>query len=363
MFLVSHSSAGGAQEIWANLAEGFSERGYDVVLAALYPFRATVRESAAHLPWNYIVPKRPSGPLAALGLLRALVARLRRDRPEIVFTAMPAANVLASIAARLAGCGTRVVTSHHSPAETHNPALNLVDGVAGSLKSVKAVVSVSNTVAASLDGKPAPYRQRRCTIYNALPPRIETLIESLAESHRPRRVRNRLIVATGRLAPQKNYPLLLRAAAHMPDATFKIVGNGPEEESLKSLAAELGIEDRVAFLGHRPREEAMAILADGDVFAQVSLFEGHSLALVEAAKLGLPLVVSDVPVQIEGITARDGTRCGLAVGTQDAEGLAATLRRLLDDPTEYARMAELSAKLGNEASYAAMVDAYEALVA
>ncbi|WP_165356444.1 glycosyltransferase family 4 protein [Sphingosinicella sp. BN140058] len=360
---MSHSSAGGAQEIWANLAEGFSERGYEVVLAALYPYRATVRESAAHLPWSYIVPKRPSGPLAAIGLLRALVARFRRDRPEIVFTAMPAANVLASIAARLAGSGTRVVTSHHSPVETHNPALNVIDGVAGSLKSVKAVVSVSNTVAASLDSKPAPYRQRRRTIHNALPPRIETLIESLAQARRPRVARTRTVVATGRLAPQKNYPLLLRAAAHLPDATFKIVGNGPEEAALKALAIELGVQGRVEFLGHRPREEAMAILADGDVFVQASLFEGHSLALVEAAKLGLPLVVSDVPVQIEGITARDGQRCGLAVSTQDPEGLAATLRRLLDDPAEYAQMAALSAKLGSEASYAAMLDAYEALVA
>lgn len=362
VFLVSHSSAGGAQEIWANLAEGFAERGYAVTLAALYPLRETVRESAAHLPWRYIVPKRPSGPISALALLRALVGYIRAERPAMIFTAMPAANVLASLAAQLARTGTRVVTSHHSPVETHNPAINAIDSFAGSLSSVKAVISVSDTVAASLDRKPSSYRNRRATIHNALPPRIEAHIATLASQRSTRTACGRSVIATGRLAKQKNYPLLLRAAAHMPDVTLTIVGNGPEEDSLRDLAAQLGVTDRVAFLGHLPREEALSVLADGDIFAQVSLFEGHSLALVEAAKLGLPLVVSDVPVQIEGITASDGTRCGTAIGAQDAEGLAAAIRGLLDDPQKYDDMAARSAMLGAEASYVNMLNRYEALV-
>ena len=148
----------------------------------------------------------------------------------------------------------------------------------------------------------------------------------------------------------------------MPDVTVTIVGNGPDEASLRDLAAQLGVTDRVAFLGHLPREEALAVLADGDIFAQVSLFEGHSLALVEAAKLGLPLVVSDVPVQIEGITASDGTRCGIAIGAQDAEGLAAAICGLLDDPRKYDELAARSAMLGAEASYVNMLNRYEALV-
>lgn len=362
IFLVSHSSAGGAQEIWSNLAEGFRDRGYDVQLMALYPFRSTVRETAAGLSWSYVVPERPKNPLAMLKMLRSLVAKLRSEEPAIVFTAMPAANVMAPIAAKLAGGSTKVVISHHSPAETHNPILNRVDGLMGSLSSTKAVVSVSNAVSSSLDRKPKAYRVKRKTIHNALPPRIEGLLADLAAQQAPRVARSRTVVATGRLAPQKNYPLLVRAAAHMKDVQIRVTGNGPLEAMLNDLAHKEGVDDRVHFLGHRPREEAMSVLASGDVFVQVSLFEGHSLGLIEAAKLGLPLVVSDVPVQIEGVTAKDGTRCGITVSPTDDVGLAREIMRLLDDPQHYALWAERARKLGEEATYAAMIEAYEELV-
>jgi glycosyltransferase involved in cell wall biosynthesis len=276
---------------------------------------------------------------------------------------MPAANVAASLATRVAGGPTRVITSHHSPVETHSKLLNRIDGIAGTLKSVKTVISVSDVVGTSLDGKPASYRAKRRTIKNALPPRIEALLDDLAARHAPRSARSRTVVATGRLHMQKNYPLLIRAAALMPDVTINIVGNGPDEEALRSLANDLGVQGRVHFLGHRPREEALAILAEGDIFAQVSLFEGHSLGLIEAARLGLPLVVSDVPVQIEGITAADGQSCGLTVGTGDAEALARSITLLLDDSVAYGTWANRARKLGSEATYEAMMAAYEELVA
>lgn len=360
-FMVSHSSAGGAQEIWVNLAEAFRARGEPVQLLALYPLRSTVRETPADLPWRYVVDRRPTTPLAMWRMLHALVRTIRRERPRAIITAMPAANVLAAIAARLAGGDTRVILSHHSPTDTHNPLLNRIDGLAGSLSSVGAVVSVSDSVAATLANKPAAYRAKRRTIHNALPPAIERLLAGLAAG-RAGRTPGRRVVATGRLAYQKNYPLLIRAAAHMRDVIIDIVGNGPDEAELKALAAELGVGDRVRFLGHHPRGEAMAILAEGDVFVQVSHFEGHSLALIEAAKLGLPLVVSDVPVQIEGITRADGTRCGVAVGTEDAVGLARAVTALLDDQAALDRAASQARSLGEEATFDAMVDAYHALV-
>jgi glycosyltransferase involved in cell wall biosynthesis len=363
IFLVSHSSAGGAQQIWSNLAEGFHERGEDVQLMALYPFRSTVRETPPDLPWTYVVDKRPTTPFAIIGMIRALITRLKAAGDVTVFTAMPAANVLAPVAAKLAGGRARVVISHHTPVDTYNPVLNRIDSVAGALSTTTAVVSVSEAVSDSCAAKPAGYRAKRKTIYNALPPKIETLLKVLADRYAPRVARGRKVVATGRLAPQKNYALLVEAARHMPDVTVDIAGNGPLEAELKALARDKGVNDRVHFLGHMPREEAMEVLAAGDVFAQVSLFEGHSLGLIEAAKLGLPLVVSDVPVQIEGITARDGTRCGIAVAPDDAEGLAREIRRLLDDPVHYAEWAGRAKRLGEEATYSAMLDAYAELVA
>lgn len=358
-FLVSHSSPGGAQEIMADLASGFRERGADVRMLALYPTDRAARDSP--FAWNHVVPRRPNRPWKVAGLFRALVRWMKAERPDLVVTALPAANVMAAAAARVAGLPGRVVVTHHSPVGTHHRAINAVDTVVGGMRSVRAVVSVSDAVAASLDGKPAGYRAKRRTIHNALPPAVERLIAGLADPAGRHRATGRRVVATGRLAAQKNYAQLIRAAAHLPDVTFDIVGAGPDEAELRGLAAQLGVTERVRFLGFHPRAEALRLLAAGDVFAQVSLFEGHSLALVEAAKLGMPLVVSDVPVQIEGITAGDGERCGIVVPLGDDAALARELARLLDDPAHYAHWAAAARKLATEATFERMMDAYAAL--
>lgn len=360
-FLVSHSSAGGVQEICANLAEGFLERGYASRLHALYPLRADIRATSPELPWNYIVPKRPSHPLALMALLAALIRFFRTEVPDILLTAMPAANVLAPIAARIAGARTRIFISHHSPVETHNPLLNWLDGLSGSLPNVAGIISVSNTVAQSLERKPDAYRRKRKTILNALPPRIETLIDRLKAERAPLPAGQRRVMATGRLASQKNYPVLIRAARHMPGVEIEIAGTGPDEAALKELAQELGVAERIRFLGHLPRETALARLSGANVFVQPSLFEGHSLALIEAARLELPLVVSDVPVQIEGVTAPDGDTCAQIVPVHDDRKLANALLAVLDPSAARDDWVRRARHLGDSARFSAMLDSYEAL--
>ncbi len=361
VFLVSHSSAGGAQEIWANLAESFLARGFRVTLSALYPYRAEIRETAEELPWRYILPRRPTSPLGAVRLVAAFIRFLRRERPDVVLSAMPAANVLGPIFGRLAGVSTRFITSHHSPAQTHHRLLDLADGVTGSFGNVQAVVSVSRAVGDSLAHKPRTYLAKRRTIHNALPPRIERQIETLAHMRSGRIADPPRLVATGRLARQKNYPVLLKAAARLPGVAIDIVGSGPDEAMLKEMALELGVANRVVFHGQTRRERALEILAAGDVFVQPSLFEGHSLGLIEAAKLGLPLVVSNVPVQLEGITSQAGERCGIAVDVHDDEALATAIEGVLEEGA-HRLWADRSKTLALEATFERMVLSYEALV-
>lgn len=362
VFLVSHSTSGGAQEIWANLAEGLRARGHQVMLAALYPGDSPAQKLAPPTTWTYAVPERPASLGAKLVMVRDLARLFDRFEADIVFTALPAANVLAPVAATLARRRVRVVISHHSPSDTYNRALNLVDGVTGSLPSVAHIVGVSEAVRRAHQGKLGAYRRKLKTIKNALPPDIEATIARLAEARRGRRT-TRQVVAIGRLAEQKNYPVLIRAAVHMPDVVVRIVGDGSEGPALKALAAELGVAERVQFLGFHSRTETLEILAGGDVFVQPSLFEGHSLALIEAAKLGMPLVVSDAQVQIEGVTAPDGSLCGAVAGVHDDRALAREILRLLDDPAQYAVAAGQASVLGAAATYDAMIRSYEQLMA
>nr|WP_236841970.1 glycosyltransferase [Bosea sp. PAMC 26642] len=359
--MVSHSSPGGAQEIWANIAEGFSELGFSAKLCALYPFQGKMVEAPAKLPWTHIVPRRPTSIAGRMQLLAALVRFFRKERPDFVLTAMPAANVIVPLAAKLAGVKTRCVISHHTPVMTYNRLLNAADGIIGRLANVQTIVSVSDTVSRSLDGKSAGYRAKRRTIHNALPPRIEARLAALASTRKPASPRHKL-VATGRLAAQKNYPVLIRAMALLPDAIAYIVGSGPDEIELKELAANLGVTDRMVFLGQLPREETLSVLAGGDVFVQPSLFEGHSLALIEAAVLRLPLVVSSVPVQVEGVTSEDGQLCGIVVDPHDEVGLANAIRSLLEDDAQYDSWTAKAGHLASTATFDRMMAAYGRVV-
>jgi glycosyltransferase involved in cell wall biosynthesis len=359
---MTHSEPGGLREIWNDLAAGLIARGHMVDRFVLYPNRgADQRDHAAAEGWLHLLPERPSGMLATPRLFAALVRHLRRTRPAAVVTAMPFCDVIMPLAVRAAGTPTKVYVSHHSPITTHNRVLARLDGLTARMDCVAAVISVSHAVAASLDGMPAAYRAKRVTITNALPDKVEQLIDRLRDSGTVQDVPGR-IVALGRLTHQKNYPMLIRALARMPAGSLDILGIGEDEQDLRALAAEQGVAERIRFLGQVSREEALAHAATAQVFVQVSHFEGHSLALIEAARLGLPLVVSQVPVQVEGITAADGETCGIAVPIGDEAALAAVLTRLLADPRERAAWAGRARRLGVEASNRAMVDAYERLL-
>lgn len=359
IILASHFPGGGVQEVLTDLAKGLTKKGFNVRLLALYPLSQAAGAPQVQSTWSYVVKQKPKSIGDLIGLLLALLNNLRASAPFAVVSAMPAANVLAIFAARLAAPRARVIITHHSPVDTHNPLLNFADGWLGTWRNVTAVICVSNVVSASLAGKPRSYIAKRSTIHNALPPRLEELLSLLAPQRNRSRAVTRTVLAAGRLTWVKNYSVLLRAATHMPDVEVQIIGGGEDEQKLINLARDLGVETRVLFLGRRSREETLRLLAAGDVFVQPSLSEGHSLALIEAAKLHLPLIVSNVPAQIEGVTAKDGTLCGILIDPNDHATLAFEIRRLLDDNLYYLEWAKRSAHLAESSRFDAMLAAYE----
>ena len=135
-----------------------------------------------------------------------------------------------------------------------------------------------------------------------------------------------VVLTCARLDPQKGHPTLLRAAAKLPGAAFVFAGEGPERGGLEDLAAELGVADRIFFLGYR--SDIPELLAACDVFALPSLYEGSSLAVLEAMAAGRAVVSSKIGGTDELI--EDGEN-GILLTPGDDEGLAAALGRLLGD--------------------------------
>jgi len=150
---------------------------------------------------------------------------------------------------------------------------------------------------------------------------------------------NRLVIAAvGRLSAEKGFDLLIRAAVRLfesgIDGQLLIAGDGDAAQALQSLAAELGVADRVRLLGYlsdpRPLYEA------ADVFVLSSLREGLPNVVLEAMALQVPVVatrIAGVPRLIS-----DG-ETGVLVEPGSVPELAAGLARLLDAPAARPRLA------------------------
>jgi glycosyltransferase involved in cell wall biosynthesis len=141
----------------------------------------------------------------------------------------------------------------------------------------------------------------------------------------------RYIATVARFHPVKDHVTLVRAfaacAAARSDVDLLLVGDGILRSDLERLAADLGVRDRIHFMG--VRDDVAAILAAVDVFALTSLSEAASLTLLEAMASGLPVVVTAVGGNPEIV--RDGID-GLLAPRGDSAAIAAALGRLLDDP-------------------------------
>lgn len=136
-----------------------------------------------------------------------------------------------------------------------------------------------------------------------------------------------LVAAVGRLHKAKGFDVLLRALAGQGDVHLWLAGTGPEEAALKALSAELGLDDRVRFLGWR--DDAEALMTTADVVAMPSRSEGLGTVIFEAWASGTPLVAaaSEGP----GEFVRDGEN-GRLVAIDDVEALGQAISGLLSDP-------------------------------
>jgi glycosyltransferase involved in cell wall biosynthesis len=159
----------------------------------------------------------------------------------------------------------------------------------------------------------------------------------------------RLVTFVGRLVSNKGQrglvammPALL---AWQPAACLVLVGDGPEREALRAEAERLGVGSNVVLTGER--RDVPAILDASDVFVSASLFEGISLALLEAMAAGLPVVARAVPGNVEVLA--EGA--GLLVPGDDPESLARAVDRVLVDPALAAALS-LEARRRVEERYA-----------
>ncbi len=158
-----------------------------------------------------------------------------------------------------------------------------------------------------------------------------------------------VVLTVGNLTHRKGQDLVVRALARLPARSpgphYVLAGLPSEADAIRSLAAELGIAERVHLLGRLEAAELAAAYNACDVFVMASRhardgdFEGLGIAVLEAALCAKPAVVTADSGLIEAV---DHGRTGLVVPKEDPAALARALATLLDD-------ADLSRSLGRSA--------------
>jgi len=115
------------------------------------------------------------------------------------------------------------------------------------------------------------------------------------------------VLYAGRLGPEKNIPYLLKAFAallkKLPGAVLWVAGRGPEGPALESLCAQLGITDRVKFLGFLDHPALARYYAACDVFVLPSLMETQGLVVMEAMWFARPVIVTQAIVSADELVA------------------------------------------------------------
>jgi glycosyltransferase involved in cell wall biosynthesis len=168
-----------------------------------------------------------------------------------------------------------------------------------------------------------------------------------------------LLLAMGRLHDAKAHDVSLAAMAQLPDAYLWIAGVGPQESKLKAMAAALGVAPRVRFLGWRTDPSALYRAADVCVFP--SRYEPLGNVVIQAWAHRLPVVAAASAGPMALINDDED---GLLVPIDDADALAAGVRRLLNDKVAGARLVHCAAeRVEREFSEAAVVAQWKVLFA
>lgn len=360
LFLATGLGFGGAERELTQLARGLAARGHRVAVASLIEPSGFADElRAAAIPVHSLGMRRGRPSLGGILRLRRL---LRDFRPDILHSFMVHANLLARSVRLIASVPVLISTAQNL--REGGRFFELAYRASDRLADLTTQVSEAGAERYLAVGA-VPAAERLRVIPNSVD--LERFQPDAAARSAVRAELGAggalVLLAVGRLEPQKDYPTLLRAFATFApgrDAVLWICGQGELRAELEALAAGLGLAGRVRFLGLRRDVERVANGAD--VFVMSSAWEGLPLALLEAAASGLPAVVTAVGGNAEVVEAGSS---GWLVPRGDAAAFAAALSEVaeLGAAERRATGQRLAARVRALYSLAACLERWQALYA
>lgn len=324
---------GGAQVHVRDLAAACLAHGHEVTVLAGGSGEFFDQLAARGIPHRSI--RRlvsPIAPMKDLPALVEIVRALRELQPDVVAAHTAKAGLLARIACAMLGFPA-VFTPHgwaitNRISRRQGKLFQLVETFASVITS--RIINVCEFEAQlAMNQRVAPVAKLE-VVHNGIPDIGE---EFRADTTRqpPR------LVMVARMAKPKDHSTLLVALSrlkHLP-WSLDLCGDGPLEGQIKGQAAQLGIENRIRFLGFR--DDAAARLSQAQIFVLASRFEAFPYTILEGMRAGLPVVASSVGGIPEAVVPG---RTGLLAPVGDVDALAGHLASLIVD-------ADLRKKLGD----------------
>ncbi len=315
------------------IASGLARDGHEVILLAAKP-DGVLRETVPSSVRTEALAK--AGSTGSRGVvLRRVLGRFRafvmREKPDVVLSAGNHGHLLVLAGTRFLRCRTIVRISndlaHQSKAKSASTWKKL-----GRQLKFRAIVTFADRIVL-VSGKLrdqvtnlSPKLARKMVV---IPNGVDlAMVQKRADESAPRAVEGTtpVVLAMGRLVPQKNFETLLKAfaiARRSVDLRLVLIGAGPLRSHVIALAERLGITD--AFHLIDPVTNPFPLMKQSAVMTLPSWWEGSSNVLLEAIACGTPVVASETAGNAEEIL--DNGRFGLLVDPADPEEMADAILR------------------------------------
>ncbi|MFY9555309.1 MAG: glycosyltransferase family 4 protein [Blastocatellia bacterium] len=357
LHIITRLIVGGAQENTLLSVEGLdSLPEYEVTLITGIDDgpEGNLLDRARRTTRLIIVPElgRSISPLADIRAFWKLYRLILKGRYHIVHTHSSKAGVLGRLAAKLAGTPIIVHTLHSLVFHDYQPWV--VNRLWRAVKKICApitdhFISVSDIISQKAIAAAIAPPEKFSTVYSGM--ELDWFLKAKVDPLRIRREfgipADSLVVGKiARLFPLKGHDQLLDAAPMIverhPNVRFLLIGDGVLYDHLRDRAKNCGILDNFVFAGLVPRERIPEMISAMDVVVHTSLREGLARVLPQALAMGKACVSFDIDGAPE-VVIPDKT--GYLVSPGDAQGLAAAISRLLDDPALRSRLGEAGRRL------------------
>lgn len=348
LHVITSLRLGGAEKLMVDLLPRFKQDGFDVALLLLdgtdTPFKRKLKESGIQIfELGY-------GSVYNLLHIVRIIPYLKKY--DIVHTHNFTPQLFAAIGSLL--CSVNLVSTEHTTANRRRawPWYRPIDR--WMYNRYKKIICISDKTEEKLKEAIRNLKPDIETIYNGIDTKAFYAAKSSPKLLSAHADQINLMMVAG-FRHQKDQPTVIQAMAILPEKFHVFfVGDGICRQKCEIMAQQLGVKDRVHFLGHRT--DIPALLQSSDAVIMSSIWEGFGLAAVEGMAAHKPVVASNVSGLREVVAG-----AGLLFEKSDSQDLATKIEQLFADEVFFKETADICLARAREYDISNMVGGYEAV--